>query len=414
MKFISVIIFVILFLISSMFTFLQLKQESIKIGLLYSATGTMSLNEKPLAEILKAAVKDTNAKGGLLKRKIEIIEYDGKSDSLEFKKGAKELIDQGVVSIFGCWTSASRKEVKEVVEAHDNLLFYPLQYEGFESSKNIVYLGLSANQQINPAIDFTLTHFGKKIYLVGSEYIYPKAANLYIKELAKLTDIEIVGESYYPLGSNNFGSCFDDIALKKPAVIINTINGDSNIEFFKQLKISQRTRQPIPVISLSLDEILIKEIPAEAISGHYSIWGYFNTFSIAKTDFNNMIKENFGHDMLITDPMFSTYLGIELFKQAIVKSKDISPKSICQNIKRTSINIGGNIFYVDGKNQHLHRRVFIGKIDSKGEIERTWESQKIIAPEPFPSFKSEEFWRKNIEDIYLSYGNSWEMRGVAK
>ncbi|MDO9265867.1 MAG: transporter substrate-binding protein [Sulfurimonas sp.] len=391
------------FIAALLVAFVGIKKESIKIGLLYSATGTMSTNEKPLGDILRAAVREINRNGGLLNRELEIIEFDGKSDSQEFKKGAKELIDKGVVAIFGCWTSASRKEVKEIVESANNILFYPVQYEGFESSPNIVYLGLSANQQINPTIDFIQTNFGNNIYLVGSDYIYPKAANFYINELSKITDLHVVGESYFTLGSSDFKNLFEDIKSKKTDAIINTLNGDSNIEFFKKLQEFNITSATVSIVSLSVDEASLLEISKHvqnsATLGHYATWGYFNGI-------------NDGQNKFTTDAMFSMYLGIELFKQAVLKSKEITSAEILKNIKRTSVNISDNIFYVDPINQHVHRKVFVGKINNQNQFDIVWQSKNIINPQPYPPFKEIAFWENGINEIYKSFGNSLEAKAI--
>ncbi|MEK6659097.1 MAG: urea ABC transporter substrate-binding protein [Campylobacterota bacterium] len=402
------------FIAALAFAFIGIKKESIKVGLLYSNSGTMSTNEKPLGDILRAAVKEINRNGGLLNRELEIFEFDGKSDSQEFKRGAKELIDKGVIAIFGCWTSASRKEVKEIVESANGILFYPVQYEGFESSPNIVYLGLSANQQINPTIDFIQTNFGNNIYLVGSDYIYPKAANFYINELSKLTDLHIVGERYFTLGSSNFKNLFEDIKSKKPDAIINTLNGDSNIEFFKKLQEFNITSDTVPVISLSVDEASLLEISKHmqnSALGHYATWGYFNGINGGQNEFNKLVKDK---NTKTTDAMFSMYLGIELFKQAVLKSKETTSDEILKNIKRTSVNISDNIFYVDPINQHIHRKVFIGKINNQNQFDIVWQSKHIINPRPYPPFKEIDFWENGINEIYKSFGNAWEGKGDTK
>lgn len=414
MKFFIIVLGVIVFIISSMFAFVHLKQENIKIGLLYSKSGTMSANELPIGIMLKAAVEDINKKGGIKKRNLEIVEFDGKSDPDEFKKGAKELVEKGVIAIFGCWTSASRKAVKDVVEKEDNLLFYPVQYEGFESSKNIIYLGLSANQQINPTIDFIQTHFGKNIYLVGSDYIYPKATNNYIKELSKLTELNVLGERYYKLGSRDFSDCIQEIKSKKPDAVINTINGDSNIAFFKELEKNGIDSHTVPVFSLSLDESMIQEISAQigsgAMKGHYTTWGYFDILNKNRwNDFTKFLDKNM-RNYQVSDAMFSTYAGVSLLKEALEASQEFSTKNLLKNIKGSSINISENIYYIDPKNNHMHRRVLIGQIDNSLNINIVWQSKNIILPKPYPEFKSKEFWDYMLNDIYAGYSNSWEAK----
>jgi len=417
MKFFIIVFSIIVFITASMFALSLTKKESIKVGLLYSKSGTMSTNEKPLSDMLRAAVWQINKDGGVLGREIEIIEFDGKSDSQEFKKGAEELIAKGAVSIFGCWTSASRKEVKEVVEASNNVLFYPLQYEGFEESQNIVYLGLSANQQINPAIDFIQTNFGNDIYLVGSDYIYPKAANFYINELAKLTELNVKAERYYALNSTDFKDLFEDIKSKKPNAIINTLNGDSNIEFFKKLKENGITSNDIPVISLSVDEASLSKISKENAAimyGHYAVWGYFDVMNKSTNEFSDLLRDRFEKDVVVTDAMFSIYLGAQFFKQALLRSKKITTEEILKNIKRSSINISGNIYHIDPDTRHLYRNVYIGKINTLNKFDIVWSSSQIINPQPYPRFKERPFWENKIGDIYKSYGNSWEAKSETR
>jgi len=193
MKFLSVVIFVILFIIGVLYSLTTQQSNTIKIGLLYSKTGTMSNEEKILEQVLTYQVDKINQEGGLLNSKVEIIKYDGKSDEKEFYKGAQYLIEKGVKTIFGSWTSASRKAIKPLIEKEDALLFYPVQYEGIEESNNIIYLGSVPNQQIKPTIAYIKNNFGKKIYIVGSDYIYPRMNHIYLEELSKLVGMEILG-----------------------------------------------------------------------------------------------------------------------------------------------------------------------------------------------------------------------------
>lgn len=400
MKTKSITLFIFIFILVSIFGFYFMAQKPIKVGLLYSQTGTMASSEIPLAKIFKVAIKELNSNGGIKGSHIEILEYDGKSDPKEFAKGAESLIQQGAISLFGCWTSASRKEVKSIVEKYDNLLFYPVQYEGFEASRNIIYLGLSANQQINPTINFIEKHYGNKVYLVGSDYIYPKAANLYIKELAKLTDLKVLGESYIPLGASSFGDIFDDIQNKKPDIIINTLNGESNQAFFKNLE-----KYPhIPVVSLSIDESMIEIISKndeKLMQGDYLVAGYFDSMKKLK------IKDI----SPITDAMLAQYIGIQLFKNALEKSDTFTTHNIQKNIKRESFYLDGEIFFLNEKNNHLYKKVYIGKINQNKHLDIVWQTSRIIPPKPYPSFHTKQFWENELEKIYQNYGESWQLQG---
>lgn len=390
---------IVLFITGVMLTRISLEKESIKVGLLYSKSGIMATSETPMALMFKAAIHEINVNGGILSKEIEIIEYDAASNQEEFRKGAEKLIQEGAVSIFGCWTSNSRKEVKKVVEKHGNLLFYPLQYEGLEESDNIVYLGLSANQQINPTLAYIQTRFGKNIYLVGSDYIYPHAANYYIKELSKLTDLKIVAEHYFSMENNNFEDLVQDIKEKKPDAIINTLNGDSNIAFFNALKKQGLSARNIPVFSLSLDESLVSEIAnsdlADSMHGHYATWGYFNILNENKiNDFTLFLQNYFKEDIEITDAMFSMYIGVQIFKDAIIKGKSATTQAIQNNIDRGSFNLSGNIYFIDPKTNHLYRHVMIGKVNSKNDFDIVWHSPQIIKPHPYPTFKPKKEWQE--------------------
>ena len=402
MKFWIICSSIVVFIVATMFAHVQLKKEKIKIGLLYSASGTMATSEIPVAQMVRAAIKELNDNGGILGREVELLEFDGKSDPLLFAKGAQELIDKGAISLFGCWTSASRKEVKKVVEKNGNVLFYPVQYEGLESSPNIVYLGLSANQQINPTLDFIQSRFGKNIYLVGSEYIYPKAANFYIKELSKLSEFEVVAERYVPLGSTDFGDLFEDIIAKKPHAIINTLNGDSNRDFFLSLAQHAISAKEIPVFSLSLDESLIAQMqtPAHrnALTGHYAAWGYFNIMNENKTNrFTLFLERYFQEHKEITDAMFSAYVGVQIFKESLIKAQEATPQAVLAHIKRKSFYLSGNIYFIDPKNHHTHRHVMLGKINEKGSFDIVWHSPQIIKPTPYPTFKSQKEWEECLD-----------------
>ncbi len=411
MKFYAAVFTLIFFAMGLIFFFSPSKKQSIKIGILTSQTGTMSANEKPISDMLKRAAEAINKDGGIKGHKLEILEFDGKSDAAEFKKGANVLLDQGAVALFGCWTSASRKEVKEVVEKRQSILFYPLQYEGFESSPNIIYLGLSANQQINPTIDFISKNFGDNVYLIGSEYIYPKTANLYINELAKLTKLSVVGERYFSLMATDFGNLFEELKAKKPDAIINTLNGESNKAFFRELKAHGFDANTLPVISLSVDENSLEDFSKDSndssfMLSNYATWGFFDSMR----NNHDALSLLFDKKTKITDAMFSAYLGMEFFKQSLLKSKNIDSVEILRNLKRTSVTIGDLIFYVDAKNGHVHRNVFIGKIVPQNQFQSVWQTSGIVTPKPYPSFKERSFWDEKVDEIYKSFGNRWEQK----
>ena len=222
-------------------------------GVLHSLSGTMAISEKSVVDATLLAIGEINEQGGLLGRKIEPVVADGKSDWPTFASEAERLIAQEEVStVFGCWTSASRKTVKPVFEKHDHLLFYPVQYEGLEACPNIVYTGAAPNQQIIPAVRWCFEHLGRKFFLVGSDYVFPRTANEIIRDQLRSLHGEIVGEQYILLGSEDVQDAVQSIVAAKPDVILNTINGDTNVAFFRELRAAGITPEKIPTMSFSI------------------------------------------------------------------------------------------------------------------------------------------------------------------
>ena len=227
--------------------------DTVKVGLLHSLSGTMAISETSVRDAEKLAIQEINDQGGVLGKKIEIVEEDGASDPQIFSEKAKKLLmNDKVATIFGCWTSASRKAVKPVVEGSNGLLWYPTQYEGMEQSKNIMYMGAAPNQQIVPAIEYLLKNGRKKMFLVGSDYVFPQTANRIIKAQLAAEGGEVVGEEYTPMGYTDYATIISKIKAANPDVIVNTLNGDSNVAFFKQLKDAGVTAEACPVMSFSI------------------------------------------------------------------------------------------------------------------------------------------------------------------
>ena len=242
--------------------------DTVKVGLLHSLSGTMAISETSVRDAEKLAIQEINDQGGVMGKKIEIIEEDGASDPQIFSEKAKKLLmNDKVATIFGCWTSASRKAVKPVVEGSNGLLWYPTQYEGMEQSKNIMYMGAAPNQQIVPAIEYLMKNGKKKMFLVGSDYVFPQTANRIIKAQLAAQGGEVVGEEYTPMGYTDYATIISKIKAAHPDVIVNTLNGDSNVAFFKQLKDAGVTAEACPVMSFSIAEEEIKGIGAENIEG---------------------------------------------------------------------------------------------------------------------------------------------------
>lgn len=376
------------------------KEVTIRVGILHSLSGAMAFSEKPLVDALILAIEETNAQGGVLGRKVEIIIADGQSNSEVFAREAERLIvEEQVTVIFGCWTSACRKAVKPVVEKYQHLLFYPVQYEGMELSPDIIYTGSTPNQQITPSITWALKNLGKSFFLVGSDTIYPHTANQIIKDLLLAQQGSVLAEHYLPLGSTEVGGIIDDIRKRQPDVILNTINGDSNIAFFKALK----KIKTIPVISYSIAEPEIAQINPELVQGHYVAWSYFQSIDrIENMTFVQQFKQRFGKQQLISDPMEASYIGFHLWAKAVEHAKSFEPQRIKNVIAKESFNAPEGVVAVDSDTHYLWRTARIGRVRKNGQFELVWQSDKPIRPVPYPSYRSKKTWQLLVE----SFSNS--------
>ncbi|NET72496.1 MAG: urea ABC transporter substrate-binding protein [Sphaerospermopsis sp. SIO1G2] len=294
-------------------------QTPIKVGILHSLTGTMAISEQSVADATLMAIEEINNHGGILGKQIKPIIVDGKSDWDIFAQEAENLItNEQVVTVFGCWTSASRKTVKPIFEKYNNLLIYPVQYEGLEQSPNIVYTGAAPNQQIIPAVKWSFDNLGKKFFLVGSDYIFPRTANAIIKDQVTALNGEILGEEYIPLGDGNVELVIQEIIDTQPEIILNTINGDSNLSFFSSIRKHGITPEKIPIISFSLAEPEIKKIPNQDIVGDYAVWNYFQSIDTSSNQkFIQKFKVRYGQDRVTSDPIEAGYFGVYLWAKAV-------------------------------------------------------------------------------------------------
>lgn len=369
----------------------------IRVGILHSLSGTMAFSEKNLVDALTLAVEEINAQGGVLGQKVETRIVDCKSDWALCAEKAEHLIVKDQVSvIFGCWTSSCRQTVKPVVEKHQHLLFYPVQHEGMELSPNIIYTGATPNQQVTPSIAWAIKNLGSSFYLIGSDYIFPRTTNLIIKDLVIAQHGVILAEKYLALGSNDIQAIIDDIEAKQPAVILNTLNGDSNIAFFRALKKIKK----IPVISYSIAEPELAEIGSEYMEGHYAAWTYFQ--SIAHPDntaFVNRFKQRFGMHRLINDPMEASYVAYHLWAKAVEHVQSLSPHRIKNVLANEGFNAPEGIVVVDSKTQHLWKTARIGQALKNGQFQIVWQSDKPIRPVLYPSYRSKKQWQQLIKSF---------------
>ncbi|MGZ8173749.1 MULTISPECIES: urea ABC transporter substrate-binding protein [Methylobacter] len=369
----------------------------IKIGVLHSLTGTMAVNEKPLVDAVRLAVKEINAQGGLQGQPVEMVVADGKSDPKVFAAEAERLIEKDRVSVlFGCWTSACRKAVKPIVEKHRHLLFYPVQYEGMEQSANILYTGAAPNQQIVPGTRWAMQTFGLRVYLVGSDYVFPRTANIIIGDLVNASGGKVLDERYLPLGGTDMEEIIKDIARKKPDVVLNTLNGDSNAAFFSALV--KAGLGDLPLVSFSVEESGMQAWNGGQLTRHYGVWSYFQSLPGEGNDrFVTAYKACFGADRVISAPMEAAYAGVNLWAQTVQEVNSSEPGRVDPALLRQSIKSPAGITAVDADTRHLWKMMRVGKVSPDGQFEQVFASSAPLRPSPWPGYRSRDSWQALLE-----------------
>jgi len=368
--------------------------DTIKVGILHSLSGTMSISEKSVVDAEQLAIEEINKAGGVLGKQIEAIVEDGQSDWPTFNEKAKKLIDQDkVVTVFGCWTSASRKAVLPVFESKDHMLWYPVQYEGQECSKNIFYTGAAPNQQIEPSVDWLLKEFpGKPFFLVGSDYVFPRTANTIIKAQLEAKGGKVVGEDYIPLGDTEVTAVVSKIqsALPDGGIIYNSLNGGTNVAFFKQLQGAGLTPDKYPSMSVSIAEEEVKAIGVEYLKGHYAAWNYFQTVDTpASKKFVEAFKAKYGDDRVVNDPMEAAYIMVYIWTQAVEKAKTADDLTKVREAAYGQTFDAPEGMVTMNSNHHLSKFVRIGKVREDGLFEIVNETDAAVDPIPWNQYVAE-------------------------
>ncbi len=368
----------------------------IRIGVLHSLTGTMAVSEKPLVDAVRLAVEEINAAGGLLGRPVAMVVVDGRSDWSHFAAEAERLIAVDKVSaLFACWTSACRKAVKPVVEQHRHLLFYPVQYEGLEQSPNILYTGSAPNQQIVPGTRWAMETFGKRIYLVGSDYVFPRTANRIIRDLVTASAGEVLAERYLPLGATDVATVIEEIRRLKPDVVLNTINGDSNAAFFAALE--QAGQGAMPLVSFSVAEPEMAAWGGGRLGRHFGVWSYFQSLPRDENRrFVQAFQQRFGATRVTSDPVEAAYVGVRLWAQAVSDAGSPEPARVNATLLRQSLSAPSAIVSVDAATRHLWKMVRIGQAGRDGQFTEVMSSSIPMRPAPWPFYRSREDWRKIV------------------
>lgn len=378
--------------------------DPIKVGILHSLSGTMAISETSLKDVALMTIEEINDNGGLLGRQIEPIVVDPASDWPLFAEKARELIQQEKVAVvFGCWTSVSRKSVLPVFEELNGLLFYPVQYEGEESSYNVFYTGAAPNQQAIPAVEYLMSEDGggaKRFVLLGTDYVYPRTTNKilnYFLESKGVAKTDIM-ELYTPFGHSDYQTIVADIkkfAVGKPTAVVSTINGDSNVPFYKELANQGLKAEDIPVVAFSVGEEELRGIDTAPLVGHLAAWNYFmsvetpeNTAFVAK--WNAYVKKHQlpgGEKRVTNDPMEATYIGIKMWAQAVEQAQTIDIDAVRQAVGNQVVRApSGFDITMDAKNHHLHKPVLIAEIREDGQFDIVWNTDGPIRAQAWSPF----------------------------
>ena len=359
--------------------------DTIKVGILHSLSGTMAISEVSVKDAEVMAIEEINAKGGVLGKKIEAKVEDGASDWPTFAEKAQKLISvDKVATTFGGWTSASRKAMLPVFEKNKALLWYPVQYEGLETSPNIFYTGATTNQQIIPGLEYLKAQGKNKIFLVGSDYVFPRTANKEIKAYAKANGMEIIGEEYTPLGHTEYSTVVNKLKAAKPDAVFNTLNGDSNVAFFKQFKDAGLTAKDMPVLSVSVAEEEVRGIGPENVAGHLVAWNYFQTTDVPENKtFVAAYKAKYGPNRVTADPIEAGYIGVYLWAAAVEKAGTTEIEAVKKAAAGLTMNAPEGKVTIDGETQHLYKTARIGIVEPSGQITEVSNSGAPIKPDPY-------------------------------
>ncbi|MCX7176745.1 MAG: urea ABC transporter substrate-binding protein [Proteobacteria bacterium] len=379
--------------------------DTIKVGILHSLSGTMAISETALKETALMTIAEINAKGGVLGKQLEAVVVDPASNWPLFAEKARQLISQDKVAVvFGCWTSVSRKSVNPVFKELNSLLFYPVQYEGEELEKNVFYTGAAPNQQAIPAVEYLMSKDGgsaKRWVLLGTDYVYPRTTNKILRAFLKskgVADADIM-EDYTPFGHSDYQTIIAKIkkfaSEGKKTAVVSTINGDSNVPFYKELGNAGLKATDVPVVAFSVGEEELRGVDTKPLVGHLAAWNYFESIKNPQNDafiklYRDWAKKQKlpkAESVVTNDPMEATYVGIHMWAQAVEKAKTT-------DVDKVIAAVGGQKFkapsgfeiQMDPKNHHLHKPVFIGEVKADGQFNVVWKTKGPVKAQPWSPF----------------------------
>ncbi|MFH1872157.1 MAG: urea ABC transporter substrate-binding protein [Pseudomonadota bacterium] len=379
--------------------------DTIKVGILHSLSGTMAISETALKETALMTIAEINAKGGVMGKQLEAVVVDPASNWPLFAEKARQLLTQDKVAVvFGCWTSVSRKSVNPVFKELNGLLFYPVQYEGEELEKNVFYTGAAPNQQAIPAVEYLMSKDGgsaKRWVLLGTDYVYPRTTNKILRAFLKskgVAEADIM-EEYTPFGHSDYQTIIAKIKKfageGKKTAVVSTINGDSNVPFYKELGNAGLKATDVPVVAFSVGEEELRGVDTKPLVGHLAAWNYFQSIKNPQNDaFIKMYRDwakkqklPKAESVVTNDPMEATYVGIHMWKQAVEKAKST-------DVNKVIAAVGGQKFKapsgfeikMDEKNHHLHKPVFIGEVKADGQFNVVWKTKGPVKAAPWSPY----------------------------
>jgi urea transport system substrate-binding protein len=386
----------------------------VRIGVLHSHNGTMALSERPVIDAVLLAVEELNQGGGVLGRPVEAVLADGQSDEAVFARQAEKLIrEDKVCTLFGCWTSASRKAVVPVVERLDQLLFYPVQYEGVEQSPHVVYLGPVPNQQILPALRWLVGFENRRRwFLVGSNYVFPLTANVIIRAEAKARGCEVVGEKYLPLACTEVGDVVKEIVKSKADLIVNTVNGDTNVALFRALRRAGVAPPQTLALSTSISGDELSALGPRATAGDYLAANYFQSIDTpANRAFVSRFQKRYGSDRVISGAMQTAYSGVHLWAKAVQAAGRAEAQAIREAVKGQTYEAPQGLVRIDPATLHAVQTARIARVEPTGQLMQVYCSPQAIAAEPFPEVLSREEWTSFIDGLRRRWGGRWSYPG---
>ena len=389
-------------------------EGTIKVGILHSLSGTMAISETALKETALMTIAEINASGGVMGKKLEPVVVDPASNWPLFAEKARQLISQDKVAVvFGCWTSVSRKSVLPVFSELNGLLFYPVQYEGEELEKNVFYTGAAPNQQAIPAVEYLMSADGggaKRFFLLGTDYVYPRTTNKILRAFLHSKGVQDadIEEVYTPFGHSDYQTIVANIkkfAASGKTAVISTINGDSNVPFYKELGNAGLKATDVPVVAFSVGEEELRGVDTKPLVGHLAAWNYFMSLKNPENDaFVKKYREwakkqNLPNaDKVVTnDPMEATYVGIHMWKQAVEKAQSTATDKVVAAMSGQTFKApSGFVLTMDATNHHLHKPVYIGEVRADGQFNVVWKTKEAVRAQPWSPFITGNESKQNL------------------